>query len=107
MRFDDQSSDSEAKPFLYEQHMHTPLCRHAIGGPEEYAAVAHQRGLAGIVVTCHNPWPNGYMADSRMLPDQWFEYLELVDKAREACAGWCDIRVGVEADYWPGHETSV
>ncbi|MHA3772187.1 histidinol-phosphatase HisJ family protein [Verrucomicrobiota bacterium sgz303538] len=94
-------------PILYEQHMHTPLCRHALGGPEEYAAVAHQRGLAGIVVTCHNPWPNGFMADSRMLPEHWSQYLELVEKAREACAGWCDVRVGLEADFWPGHEKFI
>ena len=94
-------------PVLYEQHMHTPLCRHALGGPEEYAAVARQRGLAGIVVTCHNPWPNGYMADARMCPGEWSQYLEMVEQAREACAGWCDIRVGVEADFWPGHEATV
>ena len=40
---------------LYEMHMHTPLCKHAIGEPEEYAAMAERRGLAGIAVTCHNP----------------------------------------------------
>lgn len=95
------------KPILYEQHMHTPLCRHALGEPEEYAAVARERGLAGIVVTCHNPWPNGYMQDARMEPEEWAQYLEMVEKAREACAEWCDIRVGVEADFWPGHEDSV
>lgn len=95
------------KPILYEQHMHTPLCRHALGRPEEFAAVAHARGLAGIVVTCHNPWPNGFMPDARMYPDEWLEYLRLVESAREACAGWCDIRAGVEADYWPGHEDFV
>jgi histidinol-phosphatase (PHP family) len=107
MRFDDQHSGPETGPILYEQHMHTPLCRHALGEPEEYAEIARQRGLAGIVVTCHNPWPNGFMADSRMFPGQWSEYLELVAKAREACAGWCDVRAGVEADYWPGHESFV
>ena len=31
----------------------------------------------------------------------------MVQLAREACADWCDIRVGVEADYWPGHEAFV
>jgi histidinol-phosphatase (PHP family) len=94
-------------PILYEQHMHTPLCRHALGEPEEYAAVAHQRGLAGIVVTCHNPWPDGFMADSRMRPEEWPRYLRLVEKAREACSGWCDVRAGLEADFWPGHEDAI
>ncbi len=41
------------QPVLYETHMHTPLCRHAKGEPEEYALMAEQRGLRGIVVTCH------------------------------------------------------
>lgn len=95
------------KPILYEQHMHTPLCRHALGEPEEYAEVARQRGLAGIVVTCHNPWPNGLMPGSRMLPGEWPEYLDLVAQAREACAEWCDIRAGLEVDYLPGHEESI
>jgi histidinol-phosphatase (PHP family) len=95
------------KPILYEQHMHTPLCRHALGEPEEYAAAARSRGLAGIVVTCHNPWPNGFMKKSRMYPGEWSQYLELVARAREACAGWCDVRAGLEADFWPGHEKAV
>lgn len=97
----------DLKPILYEQHMHTPLCRHALGNPEDYAAVARERGLAGIVVTCHNPWPNGYMLGSRMDMDDWPEYLRLIAEAREACAGWCDIRAGLEADFWPGHEGSI
>ena len=25
------------EPMLYEMHMHTPLCKHARGEPEEYA----------------------------------------------------------------------
>ncbi|MES2572390.1 MAG: histidinol-phosphatase [Verrucomicrobiota bacterium] len=95
------------KPILYEQHMHTPLCKHALGEPEEFAAVARERGLAGIVVTCHNPWPGGFMQGSRMHIRQWPEYLRMVARAREACAGWCDVRAGLEADYWPGHEEAT
>ncbi|MDB6174779.1 MAG: histidinol phosphatase [Chthoniobacteraceae bacterium] len=95
------------KPILYEQHMHTPLCKHALGSPEEYAAVARDRGLAGIVVTCHNPWPGGYMPDARMEIREWPAYLKLVARARETCAGWCDVRAGLEADFWPGHEEFV
>ena len=35
-------------------HMHTPMCNHARGEPEEYAAAAQARNLTGIVVTCQN-----------------------------------------------------
>ena len=38
-------------PLLYESHCHTPLCKHASGSPSEYAAVAEQRGLKGLIVT--------------------------------------------------------
>ncbi len=89
---------------LYEMHMHTPLCRHAMGEPEEYAAVAQQRGLTGIVITCHNPFPDGWGRSSRMYFEQWEEYLALVERARSAWAGRVDVRLGVEADYFPGKE---
>lgn len=84
--------------------MHTPLCRHAVGEPEEYAAVAEQRGLKGIIVTCHNPLPDGLAQGSRMYPENWEEYLALVNRAREKWAGRVDVRLGLEADFMPGLE---
>ena len=93
-----------AEPVLYESHMHTPLCRHAVGTPQEYAAVAHERGLKGIIVTCHNPLPDGISQDVRMYPDQWTEYLEIIELAREEWHGRIDVRVGLECDYLPGLE---
>jgi histidinol-phosphatase (PHP family) len=42
-------------PLLYETHLHTPLCRHAFGPPEAYAAVARQRGLKGIISPATTP----------------------------------------------------
>lgn len=91
-------------PLLYETHMHTPLCRHAQGEPEEYAARAEARGLQGIVVTCHNPLPGNVAQASRMYPTQWLEYIALVQRAREAWAGRIDVRLGLEADFFPGME---
>jgi len=90
---------------LYESHSHTPLCRHAKGEPEEYAEVALQRGLKGLIVTCHNPLPDGLAQGSRMYPKQFGEYVDLVARAREAYAGKVDVRLGLEADYMPGLES--
>ena len=92
---------------LYESHMHTPLCRHAVGEPEEYAARAEQRGLKGIIVTCHNPLPDGISQSARMYPEQWPEYLDLIQRAREKFAGRVDVRAGLEADYLPGLESFI
>jgi len=85
--------------------MHTPLCKHAKGDPEEYAEVALQRGLKGIIVTCHNPLPDGISQSVRMFPEQMGEYVDLVARAREAYAGKVDVRLGLEADYMPGLES--
>jgi histidinol-phosphatase (PHP family) len=92
------------QPILYETHMHTPLCRHATGEPEEYAAVAIERGLRGVIVTCHNPMPDGYAQSSRMYAEQFEEYLALVQRARDRMAGRTDVRLGLECDYIPGAE---
>lgn len=90
-------------PILYESHMHTPLCRHATGTPAEYAAVAHARHLKGIIVTCHNPMPDGYSQGARMYPHQWPEYLELV-RATAADSPPVEIRLGLECDFAPGFQ---
>ena len=89
-------------PVLYETHMHTPLCKHAKGDPEEYAAHAEKRGLKGIIVTCHNPGPDPHFsARVRMAPDQFDDYVAMVERARAACHGRIDVRLGLECDFLP------
>src|SRR5688572_14464835 len=95
---------SRATRLYYETHMHTKLCHHAIGEPEEYAAEAVRKGLKGIIVTCHNPLPNGLEAGTRMAVGDFADYLELVGRAKEAMAGVADVRLGLECDYLPGLE---
>ena len=89
---------------LYESHCHTPLCKHASGSPSDYAAVAEQRGLKGLIVTCHAPLPDGLGIDHRMAPGEYETYVELVAKAREEFAGRVDVRLGLESDFVPGLE---
>lgn len=93
--------------FLYESHSHTPLCKHAVGEPEEYAQRALERGLSGLVVTCHNPMPNGFSSFVRMAPEQFQTYVDMVARAREAYAGRVDVCLGLEADYFEGYESWV
>lgn len=91
-------------PLLYESHCHTPLCKHAFGEPEEYAATALARGFKGITFTCHCPLPDGFSAHVRMAPDQFDEYVEMIAATREMFAGRLDVRLGLESDYYPGVE---
>ena len=86
---------------LYETHAHTPLCKHAVGDPEDYADVARQRGLRGLIVTCHNPLPDGHSPNVRMSASQLDEYVDLVARARESRIDHVDVRLGLEADYLP------
>lgn len=89
---------------MYESHSHTPLCKHAVGMPEDYARVAESRGLAGLIVTCHNPMPNDFSHHVRMSIDEFADYLDIVDRARRQWVGRVDVRLGLEADYFPGYE---
>ncbi len=93
-----------ARPILYESHCHTPLCKHALGTPSDYAAMAEQRGLKGIVVTCHGPLPDNLGIEHRMAPEDFEEYVDSVAAAREEYAGRVDVRLGLESDFVPGLE---
>ncbi|HVU32933.1 MAG TPA: histidinol-phosphatase [Opitutaceae bacterium] len=97
------SSDRPA-PLLYESHCHTPLCKHATGLPSEYVRVALSRGLRGIIFTDHCPLPGGVSAGLRMAPEQFEDYVALIDRVRLEFAGRIDVRLGLESDYYPGVE---
>jgi histidinol-phosphatase (PHP family) len=92
---------------LYESHMHTPLCKHAQGEPEAYAAVAEERGLRGIIVTCHNPPIDNWSPGVRMSDEQFDGYVQMVDRAAQAWAGRVDVRLGMECDFVPGMEAAL
>ena len=89
---------------MFDSHMHTPLCRHAIGEPEEYAERAAARGLAGIIVTCHSPMPDGWFGGVRMAPEELTDYFARVERAARAFADRVEVRLGMESDYFPGME---
>ncbi len=93
------------EPLLYETHSHTPLCMHATGEPEEYAEIAHARGLRGLIITCHNPMPDDFSANVRMRADQLDHYIDMVAQARAVWADRVDVRLGLEADYFAGYES--
>jgi histidinol-phosphatase (PHP family) len=92
-------------PLLYESHCHTPLCKHAFGEPDEYAATALARGFKGITFTCHCPLPNGFSANVRMAPEQFDDYVAMIAATREKFSDQLDVRIGLESDYFPGVES--
>lgn len=92
---------------FYDSHMHTPLCKHAWGEPEEYAQQAVKAGLKGIIFTCHCPMPNGFWPTVRMSESEFDTYVALVQRAAEAYKGKLDIRLGIESEYFPGCEEYI
>ena len=99
------SSDAE-KPqrLFFDSHMHTPLCKHAEGHPAEYAKQGWRSGLKGVIMTCHSPMPDGFSHRVRMDPEQFDDYVELVAKGGERAPEGCEVRLGLESDFFPGME---
>lgn len=91
-------------PVYFDSHMHTPLCKHAWGEPEEYAARGLEQGLQGIIITCHSPMPDGFWPHVRMSEAEFDTYLHLVERCRRRMTGQLEVRLGLESDYFPGLE---
>jgi histidinol-phosphatase (PHP family) len=89
--------------FPPDYHMHTPLCRHAVGEPVEYARRALELGFTEIGFSDHSPMRRDDFDDWRMRADQLDEYVENVRKAQRDFPQLI-IRLGLEVDYLPGHE---
>lgn len=101
------SGPTKSGALFYDSHMHTPLCKHAWGEPEEYAQQALKAGLKGIIFTCHCPMPDGFWPTVRMSESEFDTYVALVQRAADAFKGKLDIRLGIESEYFPGCEDYI
>jgi len=89
-----------------DYHMHTPLCRHAVGEPVDYARRAVDAGLTEIGFSDHSPMPQDDFDNWRMFDRQLDEYVTKVRLAQEAFPQ-LTIRLALEVDYLPGHESWI
>lgn len=90
---------------LFDYHLHTPLCRHAVGEPLDYVRAARAAGLSEIGFSDHNPMPVQF-DDWRMAPDELPQYLAMIEAARRAVPDY-PIRLGLECDFIPGYEGHI
>ncbi|MEM8954522.1 MAG: histidinol-phosphatase [Verrucomicrobiota bacterium] len=97
----------EEERVYFDSHMHTPLCKHAYGHPREYAAAGKDRGLKGIIFTCHSPMPNRFSENVRMEPSEFDDYVSLVESTAREFEGDFTVRLGMESDWFPGMEKWV
>ena len=84
-------------------HMHTPLCRHAVGEPVDYARRALEIGLKEIGFSDHSPMPRDDFDEWRMFDRQLDEYVDKVRLAQKEFPQLA-IRLALEVDFIPGHE---
>lgn len=89
-----------------DYHIHTKLCRHAVGELKEYVARAISIGLTEIGFSDHNPMADDGFDDWRMAIGELDHYVELVRKAQKDFQG-IDILLGLEVDFIPGKEDWV
>ena len=84
-------------------HTHTWRCHHAFGTEREYVESAIKAGLAVIGFSDHAPYvyPAGYVATYKMLPSQLEDYVDTILRLRREYQGQIDIRLGLEAEYFP------
>jgi histidinol-phosphatase (PHP family) len=86
-----------------DYHMHTPLCRHAIGESVDYARRAVEIGLTEIGFSDHSPMRRDDFDNWRMKFSQLDEYVEKVRRAQKEFPQ-LQIRLALEVDFIPGHE---
>jgi len=88
---------------MIDYHIHTRLCKHAVGEIEAYVEKALEYGLREIGFSDHIPLPNRFDSHYRMEPSQLPEYFEQIRRVQERYPE-ITIRLGIEADYLPEME---
>lgn len=86
---------------LVDYHVHTKLCGHAVGEPENYVREAIARGLSEIGFADHMPIPGRRDPRLSMAPDDLPRYVDMVKDLQESVSG-IRVRLGIEMDYMPG-----
>lgn len=86
-------------------HTHTFRCGHAEGHEREYAAQAAKAGLSVLGFADHTPYDffdvGPRNRPMRMMPEELPEYAASVRSLGEEYAGKLEIRLGLEAEYYP------
>ena len=90
-----------------DYHMHTPLCGHAVGSPEEYVRFGLKAGLKEMGFSDHAPMVHQRMPGITMDLDELPLYHRMIEAVRAKYAGQITIKTALEADFIPGFETKT
>ena len=92
---------------ISDYHMHTPLCGHAIGQPEEYAQHAVEIGLPEIGFSDHAPLVSHVDPKITMSFAQLPEYYKMIEAVQKRFKGKLRIKMALETDFIPGYEAKT
>ena len=90
-----------------DYHMHTPLCGHAVGKPEEYVQHALMVGLEEIGFSDHAPLVSHRDPGITMDFDQLPQYYKMIEEVQTKFKGKLSIKMAIEADFIPGYEAKT
>jgi len=90
-----------------DYHMHTPLCGHAIGEPEEYVRHAIKMGLKEIGFSDHAPMVHKPMPGVTMSFDELPQYQAMIEDVQKRYASQINIKIALESDFIPGFENKT
>jgi histidinol-phosphatase (PHP family) len=90
-----------------DYHMHTPLCGHAVGAPEEYVKQAIKAGLKEMGFSDHAPMVHKPMPGITMAFDDLPEYQTMIEDVRKRYASQISIKIALESDFLPGYESKT
>jgi histidinol-phosphatase (PHP family) len=90
-----------------DYHMHTPLCGHAVGEPEEYVKQAIKIGLKEIGFSDHAPMVHKPMPGITMTMDELPQYHAMIEDVRKRYASQISIKIALESDFLPGYESKT
>ena len=89
---------------IYDYHMHTPLCGHAIGEPKEYVEAAIKLGLEEMGFSDHAPLVSHDDPKITMSFKQLPQYHKMIETVKEKYKNKINVKVAIEADFIPGLE---
>jgi len=89
-----------------DYHIHTALCGHAVGEPEEYVEQALRAGLEEMGFSDHAPLVSHEDSRYTMNASQLPVYHAMMERVRKKFKDFT-IKVGLEADYVPGFEAKT
>lgn len=88
---------------MWDYHVHTSLCLHAVGTVEQYVEAAISRGIREICFTDHMPMPEERYSYNRMGMTEIDRYMKDIEAARTRHPE-ISILTGIEAEYIEGYE---